>query len=911
MSVANRLLVAGAGTGKTYQLVEQVRALLRAKIPASKIAAITFTEAATGELQERIRRDIPEFPQASDAQVTTIHGFCASLLRERPIEAGVTPQFTMLDGLGRTLLLEELWSAWIEEKLDHDGPIAQGRIAGVTRETMKKTALALLEHRDRLDRLAPGDHVRALAEFAGAYAQAKRQRGALDFDDLLLKTRDLLRHREDVRETMRGRFAHILVDEFQDTDPMQAEILWLLSTNAKPCATWWEIPPEPGRLFAVGDPQQSIYGFRRADLAMFERAAQSLEMVSPRGREPLLVSRRSIPRIVSWVNATFGTKLESMRKDADAPEGGVFVLLPAEKLEGKKKGVREAEARAIAGFLGERIERGLAPGDCAILMRSLNDAGIYEDALIAAGIPVATEGGKSYFGRREVKFLAAWLRALDNPLDRVAVVAALRSPLFGVSDRDLAGHAGAGGSWDYRVSVPPASPTALAPAMSRLAADRAQRGQMSVAAFLERSFEETGVLGLLRLQPGGEQRVANFLHALRTARELESRGPLSFSDFVEYFSRNESELREESLPSVIEGREAVRILTMHRSKGLEFPLVVLPDLTRNPPPNKETLLHDRASDRLEYRVAKESIESEGFEKALLGKKAAELEESRRLLYVAATRARDTLVIPRFFAEKPRKESLFSLLPAAISRVDRDPLDGEHDGATFVTIREKNTRPLSRGKNVSKSAAEQVSLQEASRKRQEFLRARELLCAKAAVTSARILPSSLTHESKPDSSSVGKHGDGPAVGTAVHGALARGDWDCPESFGEALELEMSLAGLDRAGQSHARECLQNALALPIFERARKAKRRFRELPFVFTREGREMVGQIDLAFEEENGWIVVDYKTDRVGADALDSVASRYRPQIEAYAQALEVILGLKVVERTLAFLSVGKEIVIS
>lgn len=896
----NRLLIAGAGTGKTYQLVQQFISLLKEGIPPERLAAITFTEAAAAELLERIREKAPSSLDLSAATITTLHGFCASLLRERPVEAGVPPHFEVLDALGRELLLEKLWESWIEEQLDHEGPIATARMDGLSRADLRKLTFALLEHQDRLESLAQNPVLpRALCAFVEVFREAKRQRSQLDFNDLLLLTRKLLRENADLLAHFRRRYDQILIDEFQDTDPLQAEIVWLLASEGELPENWWEITPAPGRLFVVGDPHQSIYRFRRADVDLFQSAAAAIERGHDQAREHLRTNRRSIPRIVRMVNSTFQTELEHLRQDEEFPQGGVTVLLPSTQLDGLPiERVREAEAAAIAQFLHE--QRGEIPlGECAILFKSLTDVDIYEEALISAKLPFFIEGAKSYYKRREVKQLIAWLRAVENPLDSLAIVAVLRSPFFGVSDAELAQHRANGGVWDYRKATVSDTTPKLCAAFERLRLSHEKRHEHSISATLEKLFEESGILGLIFLQPGGEQRVANCLQAVRLARELESREPLTFSSFVHYLFQSETRLREETLPGISEGDEAIRLMTMHKSKGLEFRLVVLADLCRKQPFFTDPLIYRRQERSLEFQLGKKSgflLKSDGYEKASQEEEQALSEERKRLFYVAATRARDMLVIPRFPSggEKgPDKSSFYHFLPESIRSLNPDTKQTELAGLSLWHAE----NPL--GTRYVPGTKESTELKNLLREREEFLKQRAKQIASRPVATVSLSPSQLSPEKKESL------GHGKKAGIAVHRVLSRCDFKDIQTARKLLEVES--ASLNAEEMKHALHCLENAYRLPFFASAAKVKRVFRELPFEVTLDGQWISGVVDLLYEEQGAWHLLDYKTDSISQSQISIAAEHYATQLKLYARALESILKAPIAQISLTFLAIPAE----
>ncbi len=595
------LVEAGAGTGKTTVLVSRFLALLGTGTDISRIVAITFTEKAAGELKVKLRVALEERVGKGDstlaepllhidrAVIGTIHSFCATLLRESPVEARVDPGFAVADGLSRTLLLTRTWDAWLDGELARGLPpaLAEARSLGFTLEKARELADLLANNRDLMDhvpsarpqadpdrfaeelereaadflrlarehcadeedggyraivkfadtvaaasylsgaarisyllknvRPAPGsrqgnrtnwgaDVLRSLRERAAAlrdrqeelaaaashnaavalvgwlrgfidrYEAAKIAAGVLDFDDLLLKARDLLRDSTEARERWKGAYDHILVDEFQDTDPLQCEVVFYLSeSSGRPAGAWDGVRIEPGKLFIVGDPKQSIYRFRRADIEMYEHAKSVAGDVLH-----LTENFRTRPGLVAEVNAAFegvmvppedGRKYQPgyeplvPARGPDAAGPGLVILLPpgGAPAGGKVDEVRAEEARAVAAFIAEARgtdalsvwDRGADAwrpaglGDIAILFRRTASLEAYEEALAAYDIDFRVAGGRRFYARREVLELSAVLTAVDDPHNGVAVVGALRSPFLGVSDESILLHRLKAGTLNY------------------------------------------------------------------------------------------------------------------------------------------------------------------------------------------------------------------------------------------------------------------------------------------------------------------------------------------------------------------------------------------------------------------------------------------------------------------------------
>ena len=431
-----------------------------------------------------------------------------------------------------------------------------------------------------LEEVPAGDAAaRFLFSRAGAALAAyERTKGSgLDFMDLLLRAEALLASNPEVARKLSARFRYIFVDEFQDTDPLQAEVLRVLSAGGP-----------PGRLFVVGDPKQSIYGFRRADIQVYRKFRK--EMVDAGGEDvPLSRNFRSRPDLLATLNGLFGRVLsggedfspayapvEPHRSDpGEGPPVTLYELDP---------GVDEAEflsglVRRIVGTVkvrgGDGAERPARLRDVAVLYRSDASGEVlsgYRNALSAAGIPNIVPSRKGFFFRQEIQDLRIVLSAVDVPADLSARHAALKTVFFGLSDEEILPLYG-----KDPLSVPPRTKDAVA-LLSRLSA---RKGRASLADLLAELFRETGVDFVAARLPEGERIAQNLSKAAEMARAFEWEGPGSLKLFLAEIRRKTSEGREEDeVPDFEEDEDAVRLSTIHAAKGLEFPVVILGALSR-------------------------------------------------------------------------------------------------------------------------------------------------------------------------------------------------------------------------------------------------------------------------------------------------------------------------------------------
>ena len=558
---------------------------------------------------------------------------------------------------------------------------------------------------------------RALAAFLDEWDRAFDREKGLDFDDpagaargMSLDFADLERlalrlldGQPAARDEVRARFAHALVDEYQDTNPLQERLLGLVR------------PAD--RLFVVGDPKQAIYGFRGADHRGFTRAR---EAAGPDGTVPLRANFRSRPEVLAFVNAVLRPAFaaggaaqvpwEPLEPGAefdpkDPPSVEVILAAPAAGEEAGSADLRVREAALLADRLLELVPGGRARftargadgpapgerlrwGDAAVLLRATTDAKVIERALADRDIPYAVVQGRGFYEAREVVDLANLLEALENPRDELALASVLRSPFCGLDDdallllaRTRARRSGAvladaalGGS---------RSPPGLAPA-ARHALDRfrgsfaglralAARGRL--AAVVEGALRDTGFADAVLLRPNGRQRAANLRKVREAARVFEADGEGGLPEFVRALRR--LRLREErETEAPLAGEDAVSILTVHQAKGLEWPLVLVPDLGRGHRGGGAPLLledpGDGARAAISLRGAAGAVRTPGWRALAEARKVREAAEGIRVLHVALTRAREHLVLSSGEPAGGRSGPWLAALRGALGE---DPLGG--------------------------------------------------------------------------------------------------------------------------------------------------------------------------------------------------------------------------------------------
>jgi len=1121
---------AAAGTGKTSELVLRiVRVLATGGARVQEIVAVTFTEPAAGELRLRLREQL-EVARLSasdpderarlddavqgleDARISTIHGFCADLLRERPVEAGIDPLFRVVtegpadrlfdqafdewfasvveappEGVRRALrrVVRRSWTgegdegpvdrlrqaarslrewrdfpeAWRQDPFDRDtaldaivaGIHAFARLTerpsrqsdnlfadtaavrrlsaaleaqqhgvvpdrdgaealvvelnrdyafrqkarkgsgasygpGVTRLQVLEARTILTEALANFQQLADA-HLAAslhqeLRSVIERYEALKAREGALDFLDLLLKTRDLIVRDRTVRAAFQRRFRRIFVDEFQDTDPIQAEILLLLSADTPDVTERTTVCPERGKLFIVGDPKQSIYRFRRADVDLY---MEVVDQLVARGAIPVKLgaSFRGVPGIQRTVNRAFAGVLDRPSEGtirvapyvALAPvrashEGQPSVVaLPVPRPYGfrgvSKPAIEACLPDAVAAWIDWLVhesgwmvtERGAAPPvpvkarHVCLLFRRFVSFGEditrpYVDALEARGVAHLLVGGRAFHGREEIETLRAALAAIEWPDDQLSVFATLRGSLFAIGDEELFEYRHLAGTF-HPFRVPETLPSHLTPVAEACAVLRdlhRQRNRRPVADTV------TGMLAAVRayagfvLRPGGEQVLANVLHVAELARQYELEGGMSFRGFVERLHDEATRAQAAEAPVLEEGTDGVRLMTAHKAKGLEFPVVVLADITARIAPTEAGRTVDQSrrlcAQRLGGWLPVELIEAQ------VAECEQERREGERIAYVAATRARDVLVVPAVGDEPfegwvaPLNRAIYPApgacregkpspgVPAfrsrdtVLERPDGDPAGprtvapGLHtiaaDGADGdVVWWSPEPEALRLGVEpafgirrddliVRDVAPDVVATQHEAYTRWRASRSHVLATASQPSLDIITVTDAATDPDLDFGSAVevaierlpGRGaGAGPRFGSLVHALFADVDLPAGGDLPGLSEVHGRLLGASVDERAAAVRTVQAALDHPVLQRAAAASGRdacWREVP-VTARigSGRLIEGAADLVFEEDGVVTVVDFKT----GDPDPLLLERYRRQVQIYAQAASGATG--------------------
>jgi len=568
-------------------------------------------------------------------------------LREAARALAEDPAATELQRGNATQLLALLERDTRPDRLmELSGFRASGERAASYEEARKAVERAALDEAAMRDRVLLQE---LLTRFAAAYSEAKARESALDFEDLQLQARNLLRDNAEIREREGLRFRSIMVDEFQDTNALQCELVELLRMPA-------------AELFFVGDEFQSIYGFRHADVGVFrERRAQAKQLL------PLTWNYRSRAEVLAAVNelfgAHFGDEFQPLHAGAEFPDpvfGQPVELLVTDKASYKDSGVhwRRGEARSVARRVRELVDAGAAtPGEIVLLFAAGTDAEWYEDELRKAGLPTYRATGKGYFGQQQVADLLAYLRLLQNRYDDRALLSVLASPFVGLSNDALALLRRAASKRPLFAGLERTVPPGLAQRDERLLLAFRQRydrlaavvPRLSLERLCERIISEHDYDLAVLAQWDGRRRYANMRKLARLARSYEElRGP-DIEGFVRFVAEREAVgARELEAVAEEEGADVVRLLTIHAAKGLEFKVVIVADAGRDKAPPSPDEILALSDGRFGFRVADPvTTKRHGafdYDEVREARRTEEQAEKLRLYYVAMTRAKERLII---------------------------------------------------------------------------------------------------------------------------------------------------------------------------------------------------------------------------------------------------------------------------
>ena len=698
------VLEASAGAGKTLVLVERfVRDVLEGgndgvPLGCDEILAITFTRKAAAELRGRIRNRFVQLADSNErareavaqldtAWISTIDSFCARLLRRHALLVGVDPQFGLIDEIELRIFRREAFRRAAERvTTGADAAKALDLLAAEGFDTVMQEIGRIYEKlrsagavEPRLPLLSKTEDASRwttilddlLVTYGEEFAAVKRANSGSDFADVAFATRTLLIEHPKIAASYRERFKRVLIDEFQDTNRLQLELFAALGVPAQ---------------FQVGDPLQSIYGFRNADLDVFLEVASEHETRDRKRR--LTTSYRARPEILATINGGFSGIHDVSGIDWAAIEGGndkhalgptplvELLFTETESWAESDLSPGDAEARLVASRIKQLIDSGEATsGEIVILMETRTKMGLFRSELERLGIDAVADGGEDWWNQIELVDLLNHLRLVANRSDEEALLGALRSPICGISLDALAligaqnladpemtlwkvfGAAAAGDLGDgYLAALDSQDLERLRSYRSLFAGWESVAGALGVGALLERMIAEGGYVSLLLGGPDGKQRVANVRRFLAIAQSFERRHGSDLRRFLTWVSEASAGRSEETDAPIggdVDGdgdsdpRGPIRLMTIHSAKGLEYPVVVVPCLGRLGRTDSSMIRVDGDKIGCALRCAGTSGDAEPLGALDELKSSEEREknlERRRTIHVAITRAERRLIL---------------------------------------------------------------------------------------------------------------------------------------------------------------------------------------------------------------------------------------------------------------------------
>jgi len=1067
----NILVEASAGSGKTSSLIHRMAALIKSgKFKVDEIVAITFTRKAAIELKERFQQKIEDsFRETEDEKekgylrealsnleqcyLGTIHSFCARLLRERPIEAGLDPEFAELDDLDDTLLKENAWERYLlnlkikespslihleelgvkpselvncyktictfpevkpsfqaspkpnlkeaikeiisfsdeasqyipdeEPKMGYDklqeAVLSVKRMKGfydyikedynkikllenfsksekvtLNRWTSKEKAK---EYRDSLvlelqERVINpilqqwreycyADTIKFVLPAVEYYHELRQKVLMLNFQDLLLKTSYLLRDYPEVRQYFQQKYRCLLVDEFQDTDPIQAEIIFYLTGQDFYEKNWQKLIPRPGSLFVVGDPQQSIYRFRRADIAIYNLVKELIEK-SGGGVLKFQANFRSLYSIGSYLNPIFEelfssgqgkfqavySPMQTVWEDNPQYLSGIRQLIIS-KERNKSDTIRQ-DAQSIARIIRDMVDRGfklvrteeeikagistlVSYKDFMILLRYKGGMDIYARTLAEYGIPFTVSGYTSLNESYQIKELLKLFRLMRDIENQVLLIAVLRGIFFGFSDDDLYQFKEASGEFDFYEKIPEELNFKLKENFDRAFCQLRQfhlwTQKLPPVTAMEKIIIDSGLLPHSCLEGYNLNKCGELYSILERLRKAEAGEVIGFALMVDQLEKMLEAGIEEELDIMTE-ENTVRIMNLHKAKGLESPVVFLA-IPYNTSIHEPTYYIERMGQEPygHFLVCRSNAYNKGKGKRLAQPKNWENycqfevsyneAEDIRLLYVAATRAKNLLVISSLNYKSNKNNPWLPLLKNITEEMN---IIVPEAGLPEVKEKEKKEESLFDGyKKIQKECGQWM----------------------------KDLSKSSYYEKKPtDFKDEEKHRKiatldvgGTAWGSAVHRIFDYLIKEDPDEELLSLHIEKALEkqGISLKRKEELAGIVRKFKKSDLYQRLKKAELKYSEVPFTINIETAhplytELVGQdsrpvilsgtIDLVFKESDGWVVVDYKTDKPkNKKDYPELAEVYQKQIAIYSQIWQDITREKVKQSSIYFVS--------
>jgi ATP-dependent helicase/nuclease subunit A len=1054
----NFLVEAGAGSGKTTCLVKRIISEITTGTgKIEEIVAITFTKKAADELKQRFQTKLEATILKTEDKVIqirlsdalsnidncfigTIHSFCSRILRERPIEAMLDPQFEEADDIALSMLLEEAWNGYLEYvRLDNPELLQSINNIGVKPGELKESFVKIstypdiniesteitrpdfrayfgklknilldaLEHIPKVEpekgydglqeNILTGNRIikhldmnnelniikllsifnkepkvtlnrwesKEIAkefkeEFSLFYSELgsvmtvwkeycyyhilnfikpgvnyfeelRYKRSQLNFQDLLMKTSLMLKNYSEVRKYFQSKYKFLLVDEYQDTDPIQAEIIFYLTGTDTTEKNFQKLTPRPGSLFVVGDPKQSIYRFRRADIYIYNLTKSLIEKSG--GETLSLVSNfRSLKSICDLLNKTYietlpedfndyqakYCSLEGVRKDEVGTDFGLRILnIPAEFT--KKDEIIAEDAKSIAKYIKwsiegnvklsrseEELNEGLSPApvpkDFLIILRYKDQMEVYSRALESMGIKTVIAGSSSFGIYPEMKELLKVLRTLTDIYNEVYLIAVLRGMFFGVSDEVFYKFKKSGGWFSIFSTIPEDTPIdvkdIMANAYEKLKEYYGYTKRLTPAVTISKIISDCGIVPFILTKDMSDIRNGNIYQMLEIIRGYEIEGILDFKEMVIKIEDLFDSKLESEISITGDNNNAVRIMNLHKVKGLEAPIVFLANPCKLTAPKvdvhikrmgdkPEGYLTIKKTKGFQSEIIAQPVEWESFEQEELKYLIAEEE---RLLYVAGTRAKNLLIVSS--SEKSNSKNPWGKI-----------LD-----------------------NIQKQFTIDIASIKIEEKIENFFEPNNFLDDKIKINSidAEIFNPSFNEitPSKVKGEGGALKGHAREILGADFGIVMHKLYERLVKNNEVTEIDiLTVLNENKVSKDKAiiaRKLLTDFKNSSIYSKIKNSDVVLCEVPFSLKIDSEEcrlrdlieiknnvptiVSGIMDLVFKEQNGWVILDYKTNAMERkEDLETLKKYYSNQLKIYKAAFEKISGEKVKSSVLCF----------
>jgi ATP-dependent helicase/nuclease subunit A len=791
---------------------------------------------------------------------------------------------------------------------------------------------------------------RLLVPYAADFRERFIREGHLSFDGLLVRARDLVRDQARVRADLKRRYRTILIDEFQDTDPIQYEILLYLAEQPGQAAMdWRQVKVVPGKIFVVGDPKQSIYAFRRADIEAYLEVVEKIIKAQHGVECRLTTNFRSNAAILDGVNGAFERLIQAQdgvqppyiaihaapgRSAAPSDMAKLLVRKIVADREIDAETARRLEGESLARWLKEQVLGKTAildahgetvraqSKDVAILLRKLTDIHDYLEPLRRQGIRYVVEGERHFYAAKEIIDAVNLLRAVENPHDRLALVGVLRSPLGGLTDQQIY-ELHRQNLLDYRAAAKLGKdfPPALAQLYAALARLHEETRALPIGAAVAHVFATLPVELLAACYFHGEQAVANLQKLAQQAELLGREGLTTLKEAIRQLEKRVLDVKDEGESALAEENlDAVRIMSIHKAKGLEFSIVILAGCQAGIEGGRNTdaeALFDWSTGLTGLRI--------GSMQNLAGLYIAEksrlrgAEEQKRLLYVAMTRAREHLIISCAPSSRRANGSFFSMLDGALD----DRITGAQSsqsvslgrGAVAIEVVSESLTAPSRATTKTAGAkkkpnwqpfvdtwARRAAAYEKARQAAPFLTPTLLKRQEEALTEAGDRLNKQTY----------RQSTAMVIGDLAHRFLHNWDFSTGvDNFEPGLRdwiagaLPGEPAPSRREIESELGDIFQGFFRSKAYAELAGARFLGREVPLLMPWNGQVMEGVIDLIYETNGLLYLADYKTDRIAQNELSQGAERYRVQAEIYSQAVKQSLGREPAAFKIIFLRLG------